>query len=126
MTYAALSAGYRGLAFHGDADLTREARAGCSCWRWRLLNAEIDLCESILANGADPIPIYSAFDPDPSTIPPPGSPIARGQAQEGAEAARRRSGPRRSAPATARGCCSSWPTTPAGASSSRRSRRATT
>jgi hypothetical protein len=74
MTYAALSAGYRGLAFHGDAELTRGS-GRMLLLEMGLLNAEIDLCESILANGADPIPIYNVFDPDPSTIPPPGSPI---------------------------------------------------
>jgi hypothetical protein len=69
MTYAALSAGYRGLAFHGDADLTR-GPGRMLLLEMTLLNAEIDLCEWILANGSDPIPFYSAFDPDPPAFPP--------------------------------------------------------
>ena len=69
MTYAALSAGYRGVAFHGDADLTRAAGRPLLL-EMALLNAEIDLCESILANGADPIPTYLAFDPDPPAVVP--------------------------------------------------------
>lgn len=69
MTYAALSAGYRGVAFHGDADLTRPAGRPLLL-EMALLNAEIDLCESILANGADPIPTYLAYDPDPLAFTP--------------------------------------------------------
>ncbi len=69
MTYAALSAGYRGIAFHGDADLTR-AQGRSLLIEMSLLNAEIDLCESILANGADPIPTYLAFEPDPPAVLP--------------------------------------------------------
>ena len=38
-----------------------------------LLNEEIDLFESILAQGADPIPLYSTYPTDPPAIPPPGS-----------------------------------------------------
>ncbi len=69
MTYAALAAGYRGLAFHGDADLTREAGRQ-NLLEMALLNAEIDLCESILANGGGGIPSYAAFDMDPPLITP--------------------------------------------------------
>ncbi len=69
MTYAALSAGYRGVAFRGDADLTRPPGRPLLL-EMALLNAEIDLSESILANGADPIPSYSAYDPDPPTFTP--------------------------------------------------------
>ncbi|GAC1475619.1 MAG: hypothetical protein NVSMB9_28480 [Isosphaeraceae bacterium] len=76
MTYGALSAGYRGLAFRGDANLTRPA-GRMLLLEMALLNAEIDLCESILANGADPIPTYSAYDPDPPTLPPPGGQMNR-------------------------------------------------
>ncbi len=72
MTYAALSAGYRGLAFRGDADLTRPA-GRMLLLEMALLNAEIDLCESIFAGGSDPISIDRGFDPDPSTMPIPGS-----------------------------------------------------
>ena len=67
-TYAALSAGYRGLAFRGDAELTRPS-GRMLLLEMALLNAEIDLCESILANGSDPIPIYNGFLADPSTLP---------------------------------------------------------
>ena len=38
-----------------------------------LLNEEIDLFESVLANSSDPIPLYNTFLPDPSPLPPPGS-----------------------------------------------------
>jgi len=76
MTYAALSAGYRGLAYQGDAELTRGTDPGrMLLLEMALLNAEIDLCESIIANGADPIPMYYAFDPDPPVLPPPGGRI---------------------------------------------------
>lgn len=71
MTYEALSAGYRGLAYQGDADLTRPS-GRVLLLEMALLNAEIDLCESILANGKDPIPFYHTFDPDPPSLPPPG------------------------------------------------------
>ena len=77
MTYLALSAGYRGLAFQGDADLTRPA-GQAQLIELAILNEEIDLVEMILANSADPIPIHPVFDPDPSDLPPPGgAPNAR-------------------------------------------------
>ncbi|AMV37657.1 hypothetical protein [Planctomyces sp. SH-PL62] len=72
MTYLALSAGYRGLIFRGDADLTRPAGRP-QLIESALLNMEIDLVESILAKSADPIPIHPVFDPPPSDLPPPGS-----------------------------------------------------
>src|SRR6185312_336402 len=50
MTYTALASGYRGLAFRGDADLTRGAGRALLL-EMAMLNAEIDLCETILANG---------------------------------------------------------------------------
>jgi hypothetical protein len=71
-TYLALSAGYRGIGFRGDEELTAEAGRPLLI-EMALLNEEIDLCESILANGADPLPLYDTFDPDPPTLPPPGS-----------------------------------------------------
>ena len=71
MTYASLAAGYRGIAFRGDADLTSDTGLGrMLLLEMSLLNAEIDLCESIIANGADPIPEYPTYPPDPPTIPP--------------------------------------------------------
>jgi len=72
MTYVALSAGYRGLAYQGDVDLTRPA-GQAQLIELAILNEEIDLMEMILANSADPIPIYPVFDPEPSVLPPPGS-----------------------------------------------------
>lgn len=72
MTYMALSAGYRGLAYQGDVDLTRPA-GQAQLIELAILNEEIDLMEMILANSADPIPIYPVFDPEPSELPPAGS-----------------------------------------------------
>ena len=74
MTYMALSAGYRGLGYLGDADLTRPAGQSLLI-EMAFLNEEIDLVESVLAQSADPIPTYDVFDPDPPDIPPPGAPI---------------------------------------------------
>ena len=73
MTYMALSAGYRGLGYVGDADLTRPAGRALLI-ELAFLNEEIDLCESILARSGDPIPVYHVFDPDPPDLPAPGSP----------------------------------------------------
>ncbi|HEV3164262.1 MAG TPA: hypothetical protein VGZ22_09550 [Isosphaeraceae bacterium] len=66
-TYAALQAGYRGLAFHGDADLTRAAGRPLLI-EMALLNAELGLFESIIAQGFDPIPQLPTFPPDPPII----------------------------------------------------------
>jgi len=74
MTYLALSAGYRGLGFLGNADLTRPAGRALLI-ELAFLNEEIDLCESILARSSDPIPVYNVFDPDPPDLPPPGTPL---------------------------------------------------
>ncbi len=61
--YAALSAGYRGLLVQGDARLTGpEGRA--VLLELGLLNAEIDLAESILARGTDPIRRLPTYPPD--------------------------------------------------------------
>ena len=40
-----------------------------------MLNAEIDLCESILANGTGSIPLYNLYHPDPDPLPPPGGQV---------------------------------------------------
>ncbi len=70
MTYLALSAGYRGLGFLGDADLTAKDGAGRALWiEMSFLNLEIDICEQILAENDQAIPFYSVFDPDPLPIP---------------------------------------------------------
>jgi hypothetical protein len=72
MTYMALSTGYRGLGYLGDADLTRPAGRPLLI-ELAFLNEEIDLCESILARSGDPIPVYHVYDPDPPDLPPPGA-----------------------------------------------------
>lgn len=72
MTYLALSTGYRGLGYLGDAELTRPGGRPLLI-EMAFLNEEIDLCESILARSSDPIPVYGVFDPDPPNLPPPGS-----------------------------------------------------
>ena len=70
MTYASIAAGYRGVAFRGDAELTADTGPGrMLLLEMSLLNAEIDLCEAIIAGGADPIPEYPTFPPDPPKIP---------------------------------------------------------
>lgn len=72
-TYIALSAGYRGIGFRAGPDLTRDSGRMLAI-EMALLNEEIDLCESMLANSADPIPLYRTYEPDPPTLPPPGAP----------------------------------------------------
>jgi hypothetical protein len=72
MTYMALSVGYRGIGYLADAELTRPAGRPILI-EMAFLNEEIDLCESILARSADPIPVYGVYDPDPPDLPPPGS-----------------------------------------------------
>jgi hypothetical protein len=72
MTYLALSAGYRGVGFLGDADLTRPAGRALLI-EMAILNLEIDLVQSMLAKSGTSIPIYPVFDPDPPDLPPPGA-----------------------------------------------------
>jgi hypothetical protein len=68
MTYLALAAGYRGLGYMGDADLTRPA--GRVLWiELSFLNLEIDLCEAILAENDKAVPTYFLYDPDPLPVP---------------------------------------------------------
>ncbi len=70
MTYLALSAGYRGLGFLGDADLTATDGPGRALLiEMSFLNFEVDLCEQILAENDLSIPLYSVFDPDPLPVP---------------------------------------------------------
>lgn len=71
MTYTALSAGYRGLGFLADEDLTQPAGRALLI-EMAFLNEEIDLCESILGRGKIHDKPYKLFDPDPPVIPPPG------------------------------------------------------
>ena len=68
MTYMALAAGYRGLTYLGDADLTRPAGEALLI-ELTLLNAEINLCEPILAHNEKQLKPYGAYDPDPLTRP---------------------------------------------------------
>ena len=70
MTYLALAAGYRGVGFKGDADLTASDGPGRALWiEMSFLNLEIDLYEQVLAENDAPIPFYNVFDPDPPPIP---------------------------------------------------------
>jgi hypothetical protein len=70
MTYLALSAGYRGLGFRGDAELTAADGPGrLLAIEMTFLNFEIDICEQILAENDQAIPFYSVFDPDPLPVP---------------------------------------------------------
>ncbi len=62
--FAALSAGYRGLGFRADAELTREA-GQARLIEMALLNAEIDLIESVVALGNDPIRFWPVFPGPP-------------------------------------------------------------
>ncbi|MFO0960648.1 MAG: hypothetical protein U0800_24970 [Isosphaeraceae bacterium] len=61
--YSSLMAGYRGLRFEGDAELTRPPGRP-RLIEATLLNAEIDLVESILAQAGATFPV-SVFPPDP-------------------------------------------------------------
>jgi hypothetical protein len=70
MTYLALSAGYRGLGFVGNADLTKADGPGRALLiEMTFLNLEIDLCEQILAENDDKITLYDVYDPDPLPVP---------------------------------------------------------
>src|SRR5262249_15985646 len=71
--FAALAAGYRGLGFLGDAELTRPA-GKARLIELALLNAEIDLFEPILAQGIDPIRVMRCYPPDPKGGPKPFNP----------------------------------------------------
>ncbi len=68
-TYTALAAGYRGIGFRGDADLT-QPRGRPLLIELGLLNEEIDLFESILARGADPIPLHRTELTEPVYMAP--------------------------------------------------------
>ncbi|MEO6809132.1 MAG: hypothetical protein ABI353_08455, partial [Isosphaeraceae bacterium] len=65
--YTALAAGYRGLAYEGDADLTRDPGKARRL-EIALLQAEMDLIEPIIAEGADPIVLLPTFPPDPKPV----------------------------------------------------------
>ena len=65
--FAALSAGYRAVGFRADAEIT-EPSARPRLIEMAILNAEIDLVESILARGNDPIVFWDTFPPDPEVL----------------------------------------------------------
>jgi hypothetical protein len=70
MTYLALAAGYRGLGFTGDADLTRPGGLGRALLiEMSFLNLEIDLVEHILAGNENKIRDYNVFDLAPLPVP---------------------------------------------------------
>ncbi|CAN5823388.1 hypothetical protein BH23PLA1_BH23PLA1_08340 [soil metagenome] len=62
--YAVLSSGYRGLGFRADAELTREA-GQARLIEMALLNAEVDLIESVIALGNDPIRFWPVYPGPP-------------------------------------------------------------
>ncbi|QDV34167.1 hypothetical protein [Tautonia plasticadhaerens] len=61
-TASALSAGFRGIGYSGDAELTR-ASGRTRLIELQLLNAEIDLFQEILARGLGPILRYKTYPP---------------------------------------------------------------
>ncbi len=67
MTYLALAAGYRGIAYVGDADLTRPA-GEVLLIEMHFLNLEIDLCEEIIAQSVEVksslLPVFPPPAPD--------------------------------------------------------------
>lgn len=63
-TYATLAAGYRGLGFRGDADLSRPAGLA-RLYELSLLVAEVELIESYLARAGASIGQWAAYPPDP-------------------------------------------------------------
>lgn len=63
-TYAALSAGYRGIGFRAFADLSQPSGLD-RLYEMTLLIAEIELLETIFARAHDPILKLPTFPPDP-------------------------------------------------------------
>ncbi|WP_169976097.1 hypothetical protein [Tautonia rosea] len=61
-TAAALSAGYRGIGYRGDAELTRTS-GRARLIELQLLNAEIDLFQEILARNVGTIHSYKVYPP---------------------------------------------------------------
>ena len=72
-TFVALAAGYRGIGFRGNADLTCTDLGKMLLIEMALLNEEIHLFESILAQGKYLIPLDLTYPPDPPVLPPAGS-----------------------------------------------------
>ncbi len=70
MTYIALAAGCRGIAYSGNADLTRSGGLGRAlAIEMSFLNFEMDMCEHILAQNELKTRDYNVFDPEPLLVP---------------------------------------------------------
>ena len=67
-SYTALSAGYRGLGYLGDADLTRTPSGRGLLDEMALLRAEVEIVESIIARGYDPISVMYVYPPDQEPV----------------------------------------------------------
>jgi len=67
--YAALAAGCRGLTFRADGDLS-QGPGRMATIEMALLNEELDLLESILADPDKSIRMYPTYFPDPPPPPP--------------------------------------------------------
>ena len=67
-TYAAIASGYRAFVFKSDAQLTKP-KGQPLLTELAFLNEELDLVESIIAQGIDPIEIRPTYYPDPPMIP---------------------------------------------------------
>lgn len=65
--YLALMAGFKGIGYKADAELTRDGGRPL-LYEMSLLNAEMDLVEPILARGADPIQYLETYPPDPTNL----------------------------------------------------------
>ena len=66
-TYAALASGYRAFQFNADAQLTRP-RGQPMLTELAFLNEELDLVQSVIAQGSDP-ELYPTYYPDPPAVP---------------------------------------------------------
>jgi hypothetical protein len=65
--YLVLMAGYRGVGFRADAELTGDTGRAC-LYEMAIVNAELDLVEAILAEGAEPQVPLSSYPPDPKPV----------------------------------------------------------
>lgn len=70
-TYMALAAGYRGISYRADAELTRPSGRPMLL-EMALLNEEIDLFEPLLARGPESIDMLDTFPPEPTQEASPG------------------------------------------------------
>ena len=70
MTYLALAAGYRGIAYPRRRRAhTRRGAGRALAIEMAFLNFEMDLCEQILAQNEQKIHDYGVFDPEPLLVP---------------------------------------------------------